>query len=61
MALRTFKTETLTGEQAMLKLRGGINDEIKVQQAVAVVLGLGRSAVVLSAPSMCSLALLECM
>jgi hypothetical protein len=30
MALRTFKTETLTGEQAMLKLRGGINDEIQV-------------------------------
>jgi hypothetical protein len=32
MALRTFKTETLTGEQAMLRLRGGINDEIKVQR-----------------------------
>jgi len=33
MALRTFKTETLTGEQAMLKLRKGINDEIQVQRS----------------------------
>lgn len=30
MALRTFKTEPLTGEHAMLKLRGGINDQIQV-------------------------------
>lgn len=30
MALRTFKTETLTGEQAMTKLREGINREILV-------------------------------
>jgi hypothetical protein len=31
MALRTFKTETLTGEQAMTKLREGINREILVR------------------------------
>jgi hypothetical protein len=30
MALRTFKTEQLTGEQAMAKLRGGINSRIQV-------------------------------
>eukprot|EP00775_Hariotina_reticulata_P012315 gene12315-12451_t len=29
MALRTFKTEQLTGEQAMAKLRGGINSRIQ--------------------------------
>lgn len=33
IALRTFKTETLTGEQAMLKLRKGINDEIQAYHA----------------------------
>jgi hypothetical protein len=32
MALRTFKTETLTGDQAMAKLREGINREILVRQ-----------------------------
>ena len=31
MALRTFKTEPLTGEQAMNKLREGINREILVR------------------------------
>jgi hypothetical protein len=30
MALRTFKTESLTGDQAMTKLREGINREILV-------------------------------
>lgn len=30
IALRTFKTEALTGEQAMLKLRTQINDQIQV-------------------------------
>jgi hypothetical protein len=34
MALRTFKTETLTGDQAMTKLREGINREILVSEGV---------------------------
>ena len=36
IALRTFKTETLTGEQAMRKLREGINAEIQVRRSMPV-------------------------
>lgn len=37
MALRTFKTESLSGEAAMTKLREGINREILVRAAGVLV------------------------